>query len=229
MRGRRFGRRGRAPRLDHDDRLGQRDFARRRKEGTRIADRFHVNHDAVGAGVIAEVVDQVAPVYVQHGADRDERTEADVLLQTPVQNRRTESAALADESHVAGPRNGGCESCVQTHNRVHHAEAVGTNQAHLAANRVHDLGFQLLAGLADFLETGRDHDGRGDAKPDRFLDQGGNAFRRRRDHHQVDHFRQIRQRGIGTNAENIRPFGIHWINSPAKLPARSEAPIRATL
>ena len=37
------------PGFDDDDRLGERHFARRRKERTRIADRFHVDHDRLAS------------------------------------------------------------------------------------------------------------------------------------------------------------------------------------
>ena len=37
-------------------------------------------------GIVAQVVDQVAPVHVEHGADGDEGTEAHVLAQTPVED-----------------------------------------------------------------------------------------------------------------------------------------------
>ena len=38
-------------------------------------------------GVVAQVVDQVAPADVEHRADRDERAEADVVPQAPVEDR----------------------------------------------------------------------------------------------------------------------------------------------
>ena len=65
--------------LDDDDGLGQRDFARGREERAGVADRFHVDDDALGARVVAEVVDEIAPAHIEHGADGDEGAEADVL------------------------------------------------------------------------------------------------------------------------------------------------------
>ena len=49
-------------------------------------------------GIVAEVVDQVAPADVQHGADGDEGAEADHLPQAPVQDGRAERAALAEKA-----------------------------------------------------------------------------------------------------------------------------------
>ena len=91
MRSRSLGRLRRASGLDHDDRLVERNFACRRQERAGVADRFHVNHDAVRPRIAAEVVDQVAPAHVQHRTGRDERAEAHVLAQAPVENRRQQA------------------------------------------------------------------------------------------------------------------------------------------
>ena len=72
--------------LDDDDRLGQGDLARRRQEGPRVADRLHVDDDAVGVRVVAQVVDDVAPADVEHRAERHDRAEADALGRAPVQD-----------------------------------------------------------------------------------------------------------------------------------------------
>ena len=58
--------------LDDDDRLGQGDLARRREERPGVADRFHVDDDALRVGIVAQEIDQVAPVDVEHRADGDE-------------------------------------------------------------------------------------------------------------------------------------------------------------
>ena len=38
----------------------------------RVANGFHVDDNGMGARIVAEVVDQIAPVHIQHGADGDE-------------------------------------------------------------------------------------------------------------------------------------------------------------
>jgi hypothetical protein len=65
---------------DDDDGFGQRHFPRRRHEGAAHHRWFHVDDDALVA-IVAQVVDQIAPADIQHGADRDEGREADVFLE----------------------------------------------------------------------------------------------------------------------------------------------------
>ena len=55
-------------------------------------------------GVFSEVIDQIAPANVEHGAGRNECAESDPFLQTPVQDRRFERAALAKKRDVASQR-----------------------------------------------------------------------------------------------------------------------------
>ena len=92
-------------------------------------------------GIVAEVVDQVAPAHVHHRADRNERAEAHHFLEAPVQHRGAQRAALADEAHRAGPRDGGGEGGVQAGERAHHAQAVGADDADAGGPRL----FQQLA------------------------------------------------------------------------------------
>ena len=84
-----------APRLDHNNRFGERNFARRRQEAPRIANRFHVDHDALGKRVITQVIDQITPANIKHRANRDKGTEANIHAQAPVKNRGAKSTALA--------------------------------------------------------------------------------------------------------------------------------------
>ena len=58
--------------FDHDDRLGIGYLASSREEGAGVADGFHVNDDALGVGIIAQIIDQVTPAHVEHRADGDE-------------------------------------------------------------------------------------------------------------------------------------------------------------
>ena len=64
--------------LDHDDRFRERDFARGGKKRTRVADRFHVKQDAARVRIVAEMINQIAPVHIEHRADGDEGAEAEL-------------------------------------------------------------------------------------------------------------------------------------------------------
>ena len=79
---------------------------------------------------------------------------------------------------------------IQAEDRVHHAQAVGTDDAHPAADGLHDLGFQFLAVLAGFLESGGDDDAGGNAEFDALAQQVGNAIGRSADDDEVRNFRQ---------------------------------------
>src|SRR5918997_515789 len=95
MGGRRFARGLRSSGFDHYYRFGQGDFTGRREKGAGVADRLHVDDDALRIRVVAEIVDQVSPAYVHHGACADERREPDVLHKALVQDGREQSPTLA--------------------------------------------------------------------------------------------------------------------------------------
>ena len=84
--GRRLGRRLGASGLNHNNRLGQGHLPRRRQKRSRVANRLHIDDDAVGMGVIAQVVDQVAPAHIEHRTQGDKGAKADIFPQAPIQN-----------------------------------------------------------------------------------------------------------------------------------------------
>ena len=115
--------------LHYDDRLIERNFASGGEKRARLADRFHVHDNAVGARVVAEIIDEVAPAHVEHGADRNEGAEAHLLFLAPIQNRGAQGAALANESDVSGAGDVDREGGVEPADRIHHSQAIGPNQA----------------------------------------------------------------------------------------------------
>src|SRR4051794_4466230 len=76
MRGRSVGGSRSAARLEHNDRFGEGNLTSSRQKGARIADRLHIEHDALSMRIITEIIDQIAPTDVEHGADRDKSAEA---------------------------------------------------------------------------------------------------------------------------------------------------------
>ena len=123
--------------------------------------------------VVAQVINQVAPVDIEHGADGDEGAEADVFAQAPVENGGAEGAALAEEADGAGLGDGAGEGGVEAGLRHHDAQAVGADEAHLALARFRDdLPLELDARGAGFFEAGGNDDGALDAGGDAFCESG---------------------------------------------------------
>src|SRR2546423_389224 len=89
------------PGLDDDDGFVKRNLAGRGEKTAGVADRLHIYKDAGGVRVIPKVVNQVAPAYVQHGADRNKSAEPDVFPPAPVKNGSAQRAALAQKGDVA--------------------------------------------------------------------------------------------------------------------------------
>ena len=121
--------------FEHDDGLAQRDFTRGGQEAARIPHRLHVADDALRVGIVAEPVNQIPPTHIDHGADGDEAAEPHLLAQAPVQHRRAERSALAEEGDAAGARRVLAETRVEARMRHHETEAVRPEQAHAAAPR----------------------------------------------------------------------------------------------
>jgi hypothetical protein len=97
--------------------------------------------------------DQVPPSDIEHRPDRQESAESHFFTQTPVQDRRTQSPALTDESYVSRQSHRFGEHCVQAMPWNHHADAVRPNQTHFAATRK-DWLLQLQTDGAAFAEPG---------------------------------------------------------------------------
>src|SRR5262249_56412674 len=102
-------------------------------EFAHVADGLHVQDDAARGRVVAEVVDQVGEIDVDHGADADEAAEADVLLAGPVEDRGADGAALAEQGDVAGPGHAPGQARVKLARRVNHTQAVPAEDAQPAA------------------------------------------------------------------------------------------------
>ena len=208
--GRRGSRRLRgAARLHDDDRLRQRDLARRREEGARVADGLHVQDDRVGLGVVAEVVDEVAPADVGHRAERHDAAEADALTQAPVEDRRDERAALADERHPSSPGQRRREGRVQAGHGAHDPEAVRSDEPDVVGACLVDEGSLERGSLgADLLEARRDDDDAPDPGAAALGDEVGDRRRRRHDDRELDLFGDVAHARMGRDAEDGRRAGF---------------------
>ena len=217
MRRRRFGGCLRASRLDHDDRFGQRHLARRRQKCPRVADGLHVQHDAGRLGIVAEVVDEIAPAHVEHRPNRHEGAEADVGLKAPIEDGRAECAALTDEADMTDSRSLRREGRVQTSRGTHDAQAVGTNDPHGAAARLlEDPLLERGAAGALLFESGGDHDRRRYARLDTFAHDGRHGRGRRHDHRQIYGTGHGGNGGVCRNPQHVCAMRIHRKHRPAE-------------
>ena len=188
----------------------------------------------MGLRIVAEVVDQVAPVHVEHGTDGHEGAEADILPQAPVEHCSAERATLADESHVTGPGDSVGEGRVQAADRIHRAQAVGADEPHLAADSLGNLPLQFFAVLAEFLEASRDDDAGRNTQLHGFGDDTGDGVGRRYHHDQVHLVGQVSQAGVSLDPEHIGALGIHRKNraaegAPEQVPQHRAAYATGTL
>ena len=118
------------PGFDDDDRLVERHFARGGEEGAGVADGFHVDDDGLRVlRVVAQVIDQVAPADVHHGADGDEGAEADHFRRLQSRTAVQRAPLWLMKPTDAGARDGGGEGGVQAGERAHDAQAVGPDDA----------------------------------------------------------------------------------------------------
>ena len=163
------------------------------------------------------MVDQVTPIDIQHGTNRDELTEANIFAQAPIQNGSTQRPALANKAYASAPRYGTCESGIQAGGRTHHAEAVRADDAHLPLVGVLQyLSFQLGARLPGLFEPRRDNNGAFHSCLHTFADDSGNGRRWR------DHYGQVDRLGYGgdvwicLDAQDAGVFGVDRKDGPTE-------------
>ena len=144
--------------LNYDDRLAESNLASCGKEGSRVTHRFHVYENALGVGIVAEIIDEIAPADIEHRSGRHDRAEAHVLLLAPVENGGLQCAALAEERNAAFLRHGFRECGIETDRGIHEAHAVGPDQAQGSAlQMLLDFLFESGAIGALLAKSGGDH------------------------------------------------------------------------
>ena len=190
VRGRRLQALAGAARLHHDHRFVARSGACRRHELAWRFDRLDVKQDGARVRVARQVVEQVAEVDVGVFAERHHVREADLPALRPVEHRGDERTRLRHEGHVAGQCVGVSEARVQPKVRAQQAEAVRAEHAQQARPR--GLAHGLLLRRA---QAGAHHDRGARAEAGEFVDQADHAARRRADHRQVGHARQVGNAG----------------------------------
>jgi len=164
---------GEASGLVGHDRLGAREGARCGHEPAGIRDRLDVQDDRLGLLVLAEVVDEIAEVDVEHVADGDEVRESDVLFEGPIEDGSAQSAGLGDERDVPGLGHGIGEGGVDVQMGNEESEAIGADDAHAVEALAFgcDAGFEGAPLLASLFEAGGDDDDAEDAGLAAFADE----------------------------------------------------------
>ena len=178
------------PDLDDDDWFRKRDLTRSGKKRARVAHRFHVKQNAARVRIVAEMINQIAPVHIGHGTDGNEGAEPELGRPAPIENRSAERAALTDESDIAGQRERLCERRVQTDVRQHHADAIRPDDPHLPAS-FENLLFEFSTSRSALLESSRDNHRAFHIRSRTFGDDSRNCRRRRGDHSEIDFLRHV--------------------------------------
>ena len=137
--------------FDNYDWFGERNLAHNGQKRARRAHRLHVKQNAARVGIVAEMINKIAPVHISHGTDGNERAEPELGRSAPIENRRAKRAALSDEPYVARQRERLGECRVQTDVRQHHANAIRPNDPHLPAS-LENLLFKLCPSRPGFFE-----------------------------------------------------------------------------
>ena len=203
--------------LEHDDRFDPRDGAGRAHEFAGIGQVFHVDENGFDRPVVAQVVDHVAKIDIEHGADTDEMTEPRIFLGGSIQGGCADGPALGDEAHIAHGRHTGDEAGVQLFTGADDAKTVGADDPHARTlGRPLDLFFDQAARLAQFLAAGGDDDHPQDPGTDALADnlrRGGDG---RGDDSQFRGGFHLGDRAVGLEPMNGFMVGIHRNNGSAE-------------
>jgi len=167
--------------------------------------------------IIAEVVDQVAPAYVEHGAGGDDRTETDLLAMAPVEDGAQERSTLAEEGDVAGLGWIFGEGGIQANRWIHDSETVGTDQAQgTTLQLLFDLLFEGSAFYTTLFESSRNHDRGLRAGIDALCNDLSNRCRRSGDYGQVYWMRDIANALVSFESEHFVMLGVDGIDFAPK-------------
>src|SRR5271157_4168263 len=145
--------------------------------------------------VVAEIVDQIAPV----------------------EDRSAEGPALTEEGDLAWLGHGAGDRGVQAGEWAHYPQAVRADDPNPAAPRLfHDPPFERCAFGPDLLKPGRDDDDRPNPGLDALADQVGHHRRGRGHDGQVDRVEQIPDAGMGFDPQHAPPLRVDGEDGPAE-------------
>jgi hypothetical protein len=115
--------------LEQDDRLDARGRAQCAHELAGVADVIDVQQDVARLRVVDQVLQRFPVVDVHRAAERDDRREADVVGQRPVEHDRAHRARLRDQGDLAGLDGDAGERGIDPAAGACDAQAAGPDQA----------------------------------------------------------------------------------------------------
>ena len=118
-----------APGFDDDDGLIESDFAGGRDKAAGVADGVDLEQDGASVGVLAEMVDEIGPIDIEHGAKGGEATEANDVLKAPIEDEAGEGGALTEEGDRAAGGHGKPEAGVEADEWIDDAKRTRTDDA----------------------------------------------------------------------------------------------------
>ena len=198
-----------AAHLDQHHRLEAGGGAQGAHEAARVADALDVEQDALGGGVVGQVVEDLAEIQVRRGAGGNHAGEADAVGFRPVQHGGAQGAGLGHQGQVAGEGGTLAEGGVEADGGPLDAQAIGADEADVVlARHGHDGFLQGDALGAHLPEAGRQDDGMADAARAAILEHLGHGGRGRGDQGQLGGFRQFAGIAVAVLAVDHVMLGI---------------------
>jgi hypothetical protein len=186
--------------LHHHHRLGIGRGTQRAHEAARVADAFHVDQDALRAGVMGQEVQHLRQVDGGVRPQRHHRREADAVVPGPVEDGGGERARLRHQRQRAGGGQRAQRAGVELELRPLEAQAVGAQQVHAVAARDQvQFGAQRSRQAAGQHQRGAAADAADD------LERRGDLLGRQRDQRQVGaRMGQVRQRAGHVDVQPVQ-------------------------
>ena len=148
-----------------------------------------------------EVIEQISDIDVELVADRYDPGETHRALRRPIHHARGDRAGLRDQRQVSPARHVRGETRIEICTGHHDAKAIGPDQPHSVFLR--SLFGCLRERARTMAEPSADNHRTRRAATAGLIDQAGNRFRRRRNHHQFRHKRQFGQAADRGNAVDL--------------------------
>src|SRR5579864_2137218 len=169
-------------------------------------------------GIVAKMIDEIAPADVEHGACGDDGAEADVFTLAPVEDGSLQRAALAQECDAAFLGQRLCEGGIQADGWIHESHTVGSNQSQgSAAQMFFYFFFQFRAVLTLLAEARRDHDGGLHSRVDTLSNDLWDCPRGRDYESQVHFPGNLADALYGLKSQNLGMAGGNSMNFDGKL------------